>query len=325
MLPFGVSKGVREMIFDEQTIKKAEELYKITPDMSVEAIKETVAQIIQFITLQVSYPQAVVRNTLRLTADETKVVAIEFGVRISKKSGLPDLKRKRFNVLVTDCTTSTIVRDFIAWYEDVCRYADMSVKVQALNDLMTEIEVGADIDFSLRFAYADQKIVDVSDDSIVIGLSAQAIDRITEVACATDGNARTENYLNMVIDTLKACNRPMDILGVNTVFTKHLELKTRVQVCNLLKKTCSKQAKNIRDGVGYIDVDGIFAIVTRYFVSEAEGAELINKLGEPAHVEMKKSTSKKLADKVKVLTYYKLSPIDKTTLEPEELVLDFGA
>lgn len=307
-----------------EKIAKVTELCKVTPDMSVDAVNDAVANAVSYITINAGGPEAVVKFQLRLSDDETKVTAIEFSVKISKKERVEDIKKKKFNVLVTEHTIETMADDFAVWFDDVTEYVELSHDVNELNAIVAEIVEEKAIDFSVKFVVSDNKIEEISDTFIEVGITREVAKKIKKLPVfdAPDESIK-ENYKVIIADTLKACARPFDIFQSKSVFARDLDLYTRVTIAKLIRKTCSKQAKNIRDGYGYVDTDGIFALVDRYFVSKAEAKELEEQRGEPVHIEEKTCDNKRLKDKEMVVSYYRLSPFNKETLESEELVLQF--
>lgn len=313
-----------KMSFSKELFVESMKNFKVTPDMDVQQASDKIANAVQCIKNTQGIPKVVIQYSLRLSQDGARIEAIEFLVKLSKMERSMDIKKRKFNVMLTDHTIESMVEEFSNWFASVTEYIELVQECKALNDEVDAIAAENDVEFYVHFEPSKNKVVEISDKGITVGVSDEVARKIPKLSLfEAPWDEVKANYREVIANTLKMCQRPFDILRVKTGFTKDMDTVSRVGICKVLRKTYTKQAKNTRNGIGYIDSDGIFAIVERFFVSNAEAEELKAERGEPVHVEEQKSKSSKLADKEKVVTYYTLSPFNKETLEPEELVIQF--
>lgn len=235
-----------------------------------------------------------------------------FTIRPSSKADCTVATLKRtFNVYAGQNLYSIFVDNLADWtnlYHDV---NFMYENIADLQEAFDEVIAKENIPFSVKLDVGEG-IVDLSDNSITVGLSEETVMTIVKLPLYNTvvGEAR-EVYKAELANTLKACAKPMDLVKQNTKITKELGIFSRKSIVKLIRKRVTRKIEFTRVGEGYIDTPEYFAVISKVLMTDTEAAELLAKNPDAFVIDNTNSTSaEQKAGKSKIYVSYKVSPFN---------------
>lgn len=205
-----------------------------------------------------------------------------------------------------------VVEEFELILKDFKESCYLKNNIDVLNTRIKEIQKDIKTSFDLEFERGTG-IVDISDTKLVVGLDDVRIKQLYLLPLFnTDGvmGIICQNYIDIIQDTLIACNQVYDILKIKNLFTQDLGIYTRRAVHNLIKKKYKKDIRNVRVGFGYYDNDGIMCVIKKEAVLE-KGEDMDTHYYVP-NEKVSKQEQKEGKNYLKVS--YVLSPFDVNLL-----------
>lgn len=204
--------------------------------------------------------------------------------------------------------------------------------MNVFNAIVADIIEENEIPFSLKFVVGSG-IIDATDDSAVIGLSASVVRGLADLPLFDRSfYERSEAYYNSFADVLKGLTKPFEIVkSLDRIVKNDLQIYTRKGVDKLIRNFVKHKLENLRVGVGYYEqketlADGkqktiAFALVERKAVT-AEEAAVVETSENVLVTENSKGNKKELADgKTKIVSRFILHPYSTETGEPLEITL----
>ena len=216
-----------------------------------------------------------------------------------------------FTIFESKSFFTQFIDNIRTWREEYELYSLLEYNLGLLNTKITEILHKIKFPYSITFALGEG-ITDISDNSIELGLSMEKIMDIPNLGFFIEDEYWNSCYVDKFINVLKECNRPYDIVKVKSDITKELGIYNRRSISNLIRKFICRSANHVRVGLGYIDVDGCFAIIEKIAVNENKVDnynldEVIVLDNDNASIVEKRHYLNKIIIK------YKLTPFDKQT------------
>lgn len=244
---------------------------------------------------------------------------IDLRVVISRRESVPDYNKRVYMYAPRkDGLILEIVSDFYKWLQKSKRMVEATKALVPVNELLAKIQLDEGLSFRVSFEYSDKYLVDITDTSIVFGLSDDQVNTAVSLPVFTGiREYARDRYYDFIVDALKGVARPYELMKSKARFIKDMGLYTRVGVVHQIRKTVTKQAKYLREGIGYVDDGNAFALVDSYYVTNSEANALVMEKGEPLVKYEFKCANKHMQDKQWLVKYYRLSPFNKVTLESE--------
>ena len=300
-----------------QEIDKIVEKYENISLSSVKDEKE-IKEILKHIQLDfevIPYiPEFIMTTTLLYNSEEdnTMFARGEFIIRPSANYTLTIKKlNKSFTIINDEDLIKVFVNEVAEWLKSYSCYIVLEKNIIELNfeinKLLKEIEYPYDISFTLG-----EGIMDIDDNSIVLGLSLETIFNIHKLGLFSEDDYWKQKYVEKLLLVLKECNRPYDIVKVKSDITNELGIYQRKSIHKLLRKIVKRNIDFVRVGIGYVETDDLFAIIEKIPITKEEVRKykgndcLIIDNDEPIKIELKKNQTK-------IVIKYKLMPFEKKT------------
>lgn len=244
------------------------------------------------------------------TAKDGSVERIDFRIRPSSKAKCQAASLKTsFTVFASETMYREIAKQLAQWFDT---YYDMMLlqdNLDMLQDVFDEAAAEAELKFAIKLT-AGSGIVDISDKSITLGISENILMNISNLNCfKTVLESYAVRYKSDLKTVLMQLTVPQDIVKANNYITKELGIFTRKSPKKLIRENVTRHIAYVREGVGYVDTDTYFALISKIAVTEEQAANIIAQDANAYIVANANPTTSEKADgKTKIYVAYKLSP-----------------
>lgn len=279
--------------------------FVLTEGMSVAEANDMLEKVIFALNIHEEAPRYVLTRAMY---PETGVFEeARFVVRPASKATLEVSEMKKvFAIQAGPDFYDRFIKEMAVWFDEYDYYNKLDANVKELNAKVAEIVEKEEIPFTVKFSLGSD-IVDVSNDSIVIGLTVDTVLNLANIPLFDDTlEGRSERYAEIVAEAFKACATPWDIFKVRNTFTKDLNIVSRRSIVKLMRKVVNRNLKFVRVGVGYVDTDNYFAIVEKKAVTPDE-AKAIEGATIVENANISKVEAK--AGQTEIAISFKVSPV----------------
>jgi hypothetical protein len=301
----------------QETLASLEGKYVLEAGTDVKTANDILEKVIFALNIYADAPKYVL--TRAMYPETGTFEEARFVVRPAAKSALEVSEMKKVLAIPADEKFfDKFIKEMAIWFDEYAYFAKLDENVKELNAKVAEITEGEDIPFGVKFTVGSD-IVEVSDTDITIGLTVDTVLNLASVPLFDENfPERAVKYGEGVVETLKSCVRPWDLLKTKSTFTKDLNLGSRRSIVKLMRKVVNRNLAFVRVGTGYVDTDNYFAIVEKVAITPEEAVDFegakITENDKISKVEAK-------AGKTQIATYFKVSPITEKG-EPVEVGLD---
>lgn len=308
----------------QDTLRKVIGRYSLPAGATINDFARIFDDVLFSLRLMPEAPREVISKSMYSVSEDSDVLeSVRFIIRPSSSHALwVDDMRKVFTLEAKPGIFDSFIAEFSKWIDTWVYHYRLQTNLEALNGVFSQIIQEEGIPYSVSFSLGEG-LVDVSDNNTVIGLDANVIENLANLSIFGDPiESRQEASRNSIADALKEANYGYELLRSKATFIKRdLGIYTRKSITKLLREICNRRAQHVRVGVGYYDrVDasegtakpGVFAIVERVAATEEEAASYdADKVIISDNTEA--SSKEKTQNKTKVVSYFRLSPIDRET------------
>lgn len=282
---------------------------------TVDQLAQQLADVQFALNIYPDAPKEVISKSIYTVSEDSDVVeSVRFTIRPSSshKLWIDDL-HKVFTLQAMPDFFDKFITEFAQWADTWTYHFRLQTNLEALNTEVAKVIEEEGIPYKVSFTLGDG-LADATDDHTVIGLSAEVIENLTNLPLFGDSiESRQEACRQSLADALKEANYGYDLLrSKSTFFKRDLGVYTRKSLNKLLRDFVNRRIQHVRVGIGHYDKDGVFAILERVAVSEEELASY--DLSKVVVTDNKEPSSKeKEQNKTKIVTFFRLSPIDRET------------
>lgn len=243
--------------------------YVLTEGMSVEEANDTLEKVIFALNIYEKAPKYVL--TRAMYPETGAFEEARFVVRPASKAALEVSEMKRvFAIQAGVDFFDRFIKEMAIWFDEYDYYYKLNANVTELNEKVEALATEAEIPFSVKFGVGTG-IIDVSNDSIVIGLTVDTVLNLEKLPLFDEAFADRANlYGEKVVEAMKACTTPWDMLKTRNTFTKDIDIVSRKSIVKLMRKVVNRNLKFVRVGTGYVDADNYFTIVEKTAVTPEE-------------------------------------------------------
>ena len=274
--------------------------------------------ILELNTLTVG-PKFILTRALYINEDTGDFFKGKFVIRPGFKYSLSVCDMKQSFILVNNneffVSFIDSIQDWMLIYNE---YYLLNNNLDKLNNSVLEIINQSNWPYELKFSIGEG-ILDISDNSIVVGLTKEVIMHIDNLPLYSSDDFWRESYIEKFKNLLKECNRPYDIVKIKSDITYELGIYNRKSISKLLRKFVSRKIDYVRVGVGYTEDESTFALIERIPVTSKDvnnfdiDSIIIMDNENPTKAEKEKGLTK-------IITKYKLMPFEKKT----NILVDIG-
>jgi hypothetical protein len=267
-------------------------------------------------------PKYVITRALYPTVEGgTELQSARFVVRpaVRDELAVADMK-KTFQINAGEDFFDKFITEMAQWFDLYQYHKQLQVNVNELNAVVDSLIVEHEIPFAIQFSFGDG-LIDASDSYAIVGLSAEIISNLGNLSLFDENmESRRNGYKARIVETLKQCTKPYDIVKVKNLVTKDLGLYSRRSLNKLMRQFVSRKVEFVRVGTGYVETPEIFAIVDKVAVTEEELANI--DVTNALVVDNADASSKeKEAGKTKIVVAYRVSPFSKEEGTPADVKL----
>lgn len=214
------------------------------------------------VTAQTAVPQTNCRFKCS-TSDSGELVSVGITVALKKKvlySELHENLNRTYSI--NPLNADEIIDDIVAWVQSYSLLCNLMHNVKELNATILELCAEAEVPFDVEFTVGSG-LAYVSDTRVVVGLEVDQICRLDALPILVEDDARYEGHLALMVDMLKAADRPIDILKSRkgTTLLVDLNLLEKRSYAKLIRRFVSRKIEFVKDGVGYFDNGEVFALI----------------------------------------------------------------
>ncbi len=288
--------------------------------VNVDVVNDTIEKIKYDLNLHEEAPKYVITRALYEDEETGNLTSAKFTVRPSSNYKLKvDDCKKDFTLVSGVNFYDNFIEEMIKWFAEYNYLTLIEENLEGLNNKLSEIAEANEIDKVIEFTLGDG-IMDATDTYVCVGLKAEVIENLSTLPLFdTVTVERAEYYTTQLVDLLKELNRPCDIVKVKGLFTKDLGITSRRGIHKMLRKFVNRKAEFVRTGVGYVDTEEAFALISKVAVKKDE----LNELPEGAVVrEIEEPTAKEKKEGLThIVSTFKVSPFNKEDGTPVDLEL----
>lgn len=210
----------------------------------------------------------------------------------------------------------SFIDSLIEWIKEYNYYIVLGYNLEVLNKAINEILQAYENSFKIRFSLGEG-IIDIGNNYIELGLSAEKILSINELGLFSEDVYWREKYIEKFLNVLIECSCPYDIVKIKSDITYELGIYNRKSINKLLRKFVSRRIDYVRVGVGYSEDESSFALIEKIAITPKEAYNfdldevMLLDNENPTVQEIKKGLTK-------IVIQYKLNPFEKKT----NIVLD---
>lgn len=285
-------------------------------DMSESSIDD-INRIIDIIILEVeSYeycPKLILTRAMYAEdVDNDNFIRGKFVLRPSIKYNLNNNDMRYCFTIINDTDFfKNFILNMVDWVYSYRFFSYLDENLNKLNSAVLKILSSCEFPYQISFTLGEG-IVDISDNSIVLGISEECIENINQLGLFNSELYWRDKYIEKFITTLKECSRPYDIVKIKSDITLELGVYNRKSISKLLRKIVSRKVDYVRVGVGYVEDLSTFALIERKAISEDE-VEKFNSKEVIIEDNINATIIEKKQGLSKIVTSYKLMPFDKKT------------
>lgn len=215
-------------------------------DASVQDILSKTEEVIQESRLMPNVPDILSIITLHFAEDKS-VESVKVTLKLRVKDTIRGNNFKSSIVIPFTSVYKDILVSFVAkWIDEYF----VAYKAQCNADELSEVSLSLCDTIKVSFAYSDLPIVEMTNDSIVLGLSAEALAYVPESDIFSSIDYVRNKSREVLGTALQVLTTPYEVLTCKNRILKELGVYTRVGVAKLLKKTYKK---NISTAAGSIE------------------------------------------------------------------------
>lgn len=210
----------------------------------------------------------------------------------------------------------SFIDSLIEWIKEYNYYIILGYNLEVLNKAINEILQAYKNSFKISFSLGEG-IIDIGNNYIELGLSAEKILSINELGLFSEDAYWREKYIEKFLNVLIECSCPYDIVKIKSDITYELGIYNRKSINKLLRKFVSRRIDYVRVGVGYSEDESSFALIEKIAITPKEvynfdlDEVMLLDNENPTVQEIKKGLTK-------IVIQYKLNPFEKKT----NIVLD---
>lgn len=210
----------------------------------------------------------------------------------------------------------SFIDSLIEWIKEYNYYIVLGYNLEVLNKAINEILQAYENSFKISFSLGEG-IIDIGNNYIELGLSAEKILSINELGLFSEDAYWREKYIEKFLNVLIECSCPYDIVKIKSDITYELGIYNRKSINKLLRKFVSRRIDYVRVGVGYSEDESSFALIEKIAITPKEvynfdlDEVMLLDNENPTVQEIKKGLTK-------IVIQYKLNPFEKKT----NIVLD---
>lgn len=285
-----------------------------------EDVNDMLEKVIFDLNIYDDAPTPILTRALYVDEETGNLTYAKFTVRPSSRDVLKvDDCKHSFRIVAGKDFYNTFIMEMAKWFDSYAYLSLVDANLDELNTKVANIIKANDLDIKIEFTLGDG-IVDASDSYLKAGLDIDVIQNLNMLPLfdgLTEG--REEAYINQFVDVLKELNRPYELLKTKCQITKDLGLYTRRTIFKMLREFTNRKLEYVRNGVGYVDIDGVFAIVSKEAIKECDiPKESENVIVKPI---VDATSKEKKSGLTHVVIKYKVSPFDKEDGTPVDLPL----
>lgn len=303
-------------------LEKVYEEYQFAAGTTVAEAKDQIENLI-FRTNVCNGPKLVVNRTFySVSADSDVLSHARFIIKPSVSDALVVKElRKEIEVIADKDFYHTFLNEVADFIDEYKYYERIQANLVELNEIFLQTAEENEIPMVVQFTVG-HGIVDADDNSALIGLSEETIRNLGSLALFDEYmEVRRESYKTRILETLKELTRPFEIVKVNTMVTKDLDIYTRKTLHKLIRAFVKRKEDVTRVGVGYVNNDEVFAVVRKTPVTEQELENYdLEKVVVYDNVGASKAEVK--AAKTKIVVEYVISPFQVETGIPVDVKLE---
>lgn len=226
-------------------LKERTKLIDFVGDTSIKGVTEKIEEVIRESKTIVGVPDYITIITAHTvdgeTADEFKIT---FKSRVKDTINGDNLKAST----VIGCTNvmKTLLINFIAdWVDNY----QLTYKAQYNAKVLTDVVAPMCGDIKVAFTYSDLPIVSMTNNSVVLGLSAEVLASLGTFNIFSKVEYVRGVARESLMATLQSLSTPYEILTVKSGVLKALDVTTRVGVAKLLRKAYRKNIKGMAEWI----------------------------------------------------------------------------
>ena len=175
--------------------------------------------------------------TLHYDTDGTSVDSVKLTLKTRVRDAINDDNLKISTIIpYNDSYKETLVNFVARWVDSYFVAFKAQSNAEALNEVIAPL-CG---EIKVSFAYSDLVIVSMTNDSVVLGLSAEALAYATELDIFSSIAYVSSKAREVLGASLQTLTTPYEVLTTKNRILKQLGVYTRVGVSKLLKKTYKK-------------------------------------------------------------------------------------
>lgn len=304
-------KKIKEDVFCH--FKYLIEKYSELSESSIEEINKAIDKILLEIESYEYCPKLIL--TRAMYAEETDsgiFVKGKFVLRPSIKYSLNNNDMRYCFTLINDVDFfKNFINHILEWVYSYRFFACLDENLKKLNTSVYKILTTCEYPYNIEFTLGEG-IVDISDNSIMLGLSEDCIENISSLDLFTSDLYWRDKYVEKFVTALKECSRPYDIVKIKSDITMELGVYNRKSISKLLRKIVSRKIDFVRVGVGYAEDVDTFALIERKAILPEE-VEKYNLKEVMISDNINATVVEKKQGLTKIVTLYKLMPFDKKT------------
>ena len=246
------------------------------------------------------------------TNSDGSLDSVRYTVRPSAKARCTvESLKTSFVISADEHFYASFISNFADWfdkYKDTCYLYD---NLEELQIVFSEALERAEVDYTVALDIGEG-IIDVTDNSIVLGITPSVIQSLSQFEFYNPVvEVRRENFINVIVDTLKVCVRPIDLVKQNNYIFKGLGIFSRKSVVKLIRKNVTRKLSYTRVGYGYISTKDYFAVVDKIAVTDDEVKAIKEKDANAYIISNENSTkAEREAGKNNIYIRYRVSPFD---------------
>ncbi|MNL91332.1 hypothetical protein D3C81_10640 [compost metagenome] len=287
--------------------------FKLPVGGTIEEVEALIDRAITALNIYSKANRFIINKTLYTdTQDETKFVSARLVIRprVAYALGCSEC-RDVVDLPADDNFFENFIDTVAAWLDTYDYMAKLDANLKELSSIVNEIGNENGIPFNVYFTLG-KELVDVSDNYVVVGISEEVVSTLDCLPVFDNIEVRVRTYKEKILEVLKECKAPYEIVKTKGVFVKDLQLYSRKSPAKLLRKFCTRKVEAVRVGVGYYDTDKVFALIRKEAVTEEDLAKL--DVSNAVVIDtVKMSKAEQVKGLSKTVISYKISPFDKET------------
>lgn len=285
--------------------------FKFPESGKVQEVNDILEKVIFALQIHGTAPKYVLTRALYDNGDGVTLKSARFVVRPAVRDELEVAElKKQFTINAGEDFFDKFIFEMAHWFDVYQYHKQLQVNVDELNAVVAEIIEENEIPFTVKFSLGDG-LLDASDKHAVIGLSAETIASLSELALFDENmESRRNGYKARILETLKEVTKPYELVKVKSTVTKDLGIYSRRSLNKLMRQFVNRKIEFVRVGTGYLETDTVFAVIDKVAVTEEELAQM-DTTNALVIDNVEASSKEKEAGKTKIVVSYRVSPFNK--------------